>query len=340
LAGALAAESDPTTIEAAILQSFLDNGVDPEYYFPQEGAGTGLGKGYEWTPAGEVRVALWGPTNAWFSHFIPGVTGWEVGARAHCRKGLGGFLPLALKEHEEPGTRILQSPDPNDQWSGPCPDQTANRAISDPLLRNPPDCWVYGDWQILAGDGHVPNDGAISMNGLIAPDVRCLGLDDFCNNKSYLPPAPDGAAANTLKALTMGYIQAGGYPGYLPIPGAYMDPYHSPLIAQMEGVSNNFLTQSIDQRYDIGDLVVVFVYNEGEVLPASKNFEYVEVVGFAVVRIQYMDANTVAVVPEFPPPSSVATWNDLLGLKGTLPTSKAALEEAGFVLHAILLAWD
>ena len=242
LAGALAAENDPLNIEAAILLSLSENDVDPLFYSPQEVSGISLGKGYEWTAGGEVRVALWGPSMVWFSQFIPVVDEWEIGARAHCRKGLGGFLPLALKESDGPDTRILQSPDPNDEWSGPCPDQTANRAISDPLLRDPENCWVWGDWQILAGDGHVPNDGSVSMNGLIAPDVRCLGLDEQCTNKSYLPPAPDGAAANTLKALTMDYITGGGYAGYLPIPGAYMDPLHSPLIAQMEGVSNNFLS--------------------------------------------------------------------------------------------------
>ncbi|MGD8815054.1 MAG: pilus assembly protein TadG-related protein [Anaerolineales bacterium] len=340
LAGALAAENDPTGIEAAILQSLSENGVDPSYYYPQEGTGTSLGKGYEWISGGEVRVALWGPTKVWFSHFIPGVDGWEVGARAHCRQGLGGFLPLALKESEMPGTRILQTPDPNDQWSGPCPDQATNRAISDPLFRDPENCWVWGDWQILAGDGHVPNEGTISMNGLIAPDVRCLGLNELCENKSYLPPAPEGAAVNTLKDLTMGYILGGGYNNWLPIPGLYYDPYHSPLIAQMEGVSNKFLAQSIQERFGVGDSVVVFVYNDGIVLPASKNFQYVEVIGYAVVQLVYIDANTVAVVPEYPAPSSVVTWNEAIGLSGVLPTTKAELAEAGYSLHALLLAWE
>ncbi|MGD2251807.1 MAG: pilus assembly protein TadG-related protein [Anaerolineales bacterium] len=340
LAGALAAENDPTGIEAAILQSFSENGVDPLYYYPQEGTGTSLGKGYEWTSGGEVRVALWGPTKVWFSHFIPGVDGWEVGARAHCRQGLGGFLPLALKESEMPGTRILQTPDPNDEWSGPCSDQATNRAISDPLLRDPENCWVWGDWQILAGDGHVPNEGTISMNGLIAPDVRCIGLNELCEVKSYLPPAPEDAAVNKLKDLTMDYILGGGYPGWLPIPGAYDDPYHSPLIAQMEGVSNNFLTQSIEERYDVGDFLVVFVYNDGIVLPATKNFEYVEVIGFAVVQLVYTDANTVVVVPEYPAAGSLASWNEEIGLSGILPKTKAELGEAGYALHALLLAWE
>jgi hypothetical protein len=348
LAGALAAQNDPLNVEAAILQSFADNDVDSSLYSPQEGTGVSLGRGYEWTSTGDVRVALWGPTLSWFSHFIPGVDGWEVGARAHCEKGIGGFLPLALKEHEEPGTRILQSPDANDEWSGPCPNQAWNRD-RDFLERDPQNCWVYGDWQILAGDGHVPNDGAISMNGLIAPDVRCqddngLPLDQFCEVKVYIPPAPEGAAVNTLKALTMSYIEGGGYPGYLPWVGDYDAGVHSPLIAQMEGVSNNMLAQAINETYGIGDLLIVFVYDQGVVHPASKNFEYVEVIGYAVVEIVYTDANTVAVIPEYPAPATITSiydgspeWN---GLDGLLPDSLEAIAAAGYNLHAILIPWD
>ena len=71
LAGALAAENDPTGIDTAILLSLSENNVDPLFYSPQEGTGISLGKGYEYSTAGEVRVALWGPSKVWFSQFIP-----------------------------------------------------------------------------------------------------------------------------------------------------------------------------------------------------------------------------------------------------------------------------
>lgn len=334
LAGAIAAQNGESVYNA-IVANLTANGVDPSLYTPTEGSGTGLGRGIE-IAGGEVRVALWGRTLAWFSQFIPGFDGWEMGARAHCQEGLGGFLPLALKEWEGPNSRILETEDPNDEWSGACPDQSIDPE-SDVSLRNPPYCWVWGDLQVLAGDGHRPNEGDVSMNGLIAPDVRCEnppGPSNNCTEKVYIPPAPEGSALNPLKDLTMGYISAGGYDGPLPYVGYYEGP-HSALIAQMEGVSNNFLVQEIDARYNIGDLIIVFVYRDGTLWDGNKNFDYVEVIGYAVVRIDYMDANTIAVRPVFPEHN----LGDL-SIADDLPRSPADITEAGFQIYPILLPWD
>jgi len=254
LAGAIA-DQNGESVSAAVLANLAVNGADPAFYTPNEGSGNGLTKGIE-IAGRTIRVALQGPTLAWFSQFIPGWTGWVTGAGAPCEKGLGGFLPLALKEWEGPDSRILETSDPNDEWSGACPDQSIDPE-SDVTTRNPPYCWVWGDLQILAGDGHQPNEGDVSMNGLIAPDVRCENPpspDNRCTQKVYIPPAPEGSALNPLKGLTMDYIAAGGYDGPLPYVGVYQG-VHSALIAQMEGVSNNFLVQEIDNRYNVGDLI-------------------------------------------------------------------------------------
>lgn len=330
LAGVIA-EQNGENIYNAIVQSLNDNEVDPSLYTPNGGVGTELGKGIE--VGGSVRVALWGETLSWFSQIIPEVTGWEIGARAHCKEGLGGFLPLSLKEWEGPGSRILETDDPNDEWSGPCPDQSIN-PDSDVTTRDPPYCWVWGDWQVLAGDGHRVNEGDVSMSGLIAPDVRCENLGQKCTSKVYIPPVPEGAAVNKLKSYTMGYIAAGGYDGPLPHVGVYTG-VHSALIAQQEGVSNNFLAQEIAARYGVGSNLIVFVYRDGELYDGSKNFDHVEVIGYAVVKIVYIDANTVAVVPVYPEKNE----GDI-SIKDDLPKTPAEIGAAGFDVYPVLIPWD
>ena len=330
LAGVIA-EQNGNDVYNAIVQSLNDNSVDPSLYLPNSGTGTDLGKGIE--VGGSVRVALWGPTLSWFSQIIPDITGWEIGARAHCKEGLGGFLPLSLKEWEGPGSRILETADPNDQWSGSCPDQLID-PDSDVTTRDPPYCWVWGDWQVLAGDGHRVNEGGVSMNGLIAPDVRCEYLGERCTSRVYIPPVPDGVAVNPLKSYTMEYISAGGYDGPLPWPGTFTG-VHSALIAQQEGVSNNFLVQEIAERYGIGDNLIVFVYRNGELHDGNKNFDYVEVIGYAIVEIVFIDANTVAVVPVYPQKDINSD-----GIEDDLPKSPADIGEAGFDVFPVLIPWD
>ncbi|MGB6839262.1 MAG: pilus assembly protein TadG-related protein [Microgenomates group bacterium] len=330
LAGAIAAQNgDP--IEAEILASFVNNGVDPSYYTPYEGSGVGLVKGIELWP--NIRVRMLGPTTSILSHFLGNPDGLIMAAEAYCKRGLGGFLPLALKEWEGPGSKILKTDDPNDEWSGACPLPFPDPSVS-PIDRSPPNCWVWGDWQVLAGDGHRPNEGGISMNGLIAPDVRCEHLGQKCTSKVYIPPVPEGVAVNTLKSYTKGYIAAGGYDGPLPIPGIYTG-VNSALIAQQEGVSNNFLAQEIAERYGVGSYLIVFVYGSGELYPGNKNFDYVEVIGYAVVKIVYIDANTVAVVPVYP-----ATNEGDLSIEDDLPKSPQEIGEAGYDIYPVLLPWD
>jgi hypothetical protein len=195
--------------------------------------------------------------------------------------------------------------------------------------------------QVLAGNGHVVNEGTgNSMNGLIGPDVRCEDFagpdywDSQCADKLYIPPAPVGAQANTLKNYTMEYIAAGGYNGHLPIPGTYTGE-HSALIAQQEGVSNNFLAQEISERYNIGDHLLVFVYRDGELYDGNRNFDFIEVIGYTVVRLDYIDANTVAVRPVYPAQDTGSN-----GIEDDLPKSLEEVRAAGFEIYPILLPWD
>jgi hypothetical protein len=321
---------------AAIVNTLNGHGLTAEYYSPQVGNGTSLDVGIE--IAGEsIRVAVWGPTQAWFSQFIPGWQGWSIGARPHCEKGIGGPAPLVLEEVVDDGDLVLETKKPNDHWEGgACPDQISE-PNSDPSLRNPPYCWVWGvDQQVLAGDGHNANEGTVSMNGLVAPDVRCEGapsVTNLCESKVYIPPAEEGAV-NPLKGLTKEYM-CGGYNGYEPIPGVFSG-VHSANVAQMEGVSNAMLSKAIQQCYGLNELIVFWVYSGGVVWDGNKNYEYVEIIGLAVGRITYVDANTVAVIPVYP----AQNLGDPNTLRDDLPKTVDELGEAGFNVRPILLPWD
>jgi len=325
---------------AAATQALLNEGVPSDYFTPIEGSGLSIIKGI-WLDYVTARVRVVGQSTSILSHFL-GADGWDVAAEANCYKGMGGFLPLALKEFEE-GSKIRQTTDPNDYWSGPCP---ANLWVAEtisipPAEREVENCWVWGDEQILAGDGHVPNEGDTSMAGLIAPDLRCEGPpaeQNNCIQRVYIPPVPEGSASNKVKDLTLSYISAGGYDGPLPIIGHYYGP-HSALIAQQDGVSNNFLAQEIGERYGVGELLVVFVYRSGQLWNGNKNFDYVEVIGYSVVKITYIDANTIAVRPEWP---SIAggevDYEDLLA--DDLPVTLEEIQAEGYELYPILIPWE
>jgi len=325
---------------AAATQALLNEGVPAQYFSPVVGSGIDLVKGI-WIDYKIARVRVNGSSTSILAHFL-GADGWHVAAEANCYKGMGGFLPLALKEYEE-GSKILQTDDPNDYWSGPCPAHLwVEETLSiPPVEREVENCWVWGDEQVLAGDGHIPNEGDVSMAGLIAPDLRCEeppAEQNNCTQRVYIPPAPYGAASNKVKDLTLSYISAGGYDGPLPIIGNYFGP-HSALIAQQDGVSNNFLVQAIADRYDVGDLITVFVYDSGQLWNGNKNFDYVEVIGYAVVKITYLDANTVAIRPEWPTiTGGEVDFEDLLA--DDLPVTLEEIAGAGYELYPILIPWE
>lgn len=341
LSGAIGQMVGANTLDS-IVQSLKRNGVDIAqagvtetspgvYVLHNEGTGNNLTKGIE--IGAKIRVALSGEDSSVLAQFA----GWNqlvMGAIAICQKGLGGPLSLVDKEFED-GSKIISTSDPNDTWSGWCPDQSIDPSTP-PSERTPANCFVWGDEQVLAGDGHVPNDGGKSMNGLIAPDVRCNGAPgpaNKCTDKVYIPPIPDGVAVNTLKSVTMNYI-CSGYNGAEPVFGTYSGVTGSN-VAQMEGVSNNFLVQQLRTCVSLGDLKIVMVYANGDLWDGNKNFDYVELIGYAVVRFVYFDANTAAVVPVYP----LHNEGDLTTMRDDLPQSLSELASHGFSYKPLLLMW-
>ncbi len=297
----------------AVINSLTNHGIPTSFYDPPVGTGTTLSKGIE-VGNGEVRVAIWGETLSWFSQFIPGSNGWEIGARARCDIGIGGPLPLTLKECElaSGATRCIN------------PDGTVNYVPG----------WRWGDEMALAGQQHDPNiSTGMSYSGLVAPDIRCLRDDDQCASKWWVPPVPPGTPPNTIKDITRGYILRGGYDGPAPVPGENL--------GALDGVSNHMLAQAVRANYNVGDVVLVMVYNTGEVYDGNANYDYVKIIGYTFVRItRYrpnpMNPNTVLVVP-----LDTGICNDPLD-----PTpqddiiANPDIANALFNMHPILLPWD
>lgn len=374
LAGAIAIQNSTdradrtSNAQDAIIASLTDHDVDSAAYTPNEGTGTGLIKGIE-VNGSDVRVRVKRPTTTILSQFLGNPNGWEMAAGAHCETGLGGVLPLAIKEFEgcpdqQHCSPITSTPAQSDSWdSGACEVQHTpydrDGTGDEPKFRDSDgdgvpseqdnNCWVWGDWQVLAGQGHVPMEGETSMKGLIVPDIRCQGdptdpaVND-CNTlpKVYIPPVPSDIAVNPLKDTTQSYIYAGGYDGPLPIPGVY-NGVHSSLIAQAEGVSASFTPRPIEDKYDVGDWVLVFVYKDGQLHNGDHNYDYVEVIGYAVVEIKYFNSapNMVSVAPVYPPPS--AAWDtdgNRVNARDFLPETLEEVEDAGFAVYPILIEWD
>jgi hypothetical protein len=287
-----------------VVNSLTAHGLDTAYWDPQEGTGTSLGKGIE-VGGGEIRVAVWGPTLSWFSQFIPGWSGWEIGARARCDVGVAGPLPLTLKECELAAG--------------------ADTCVEDDGTTHYAPGWSWGDEMDLAGQQHDPNiSTGMSFSGLVAPDIRCDNDDDQCAAKTYYPPVDSGTPANTVKSLTMNYILNGGYNGPAPNVGEN--------IAALDGVSNHQLASAIDTVANVGDVLLVMVYNTGEVYDGNANYDYVKIVGYTFVRVTQIFTNNVKVRP-----IDIGSCNT-----GSTPEDDIfdSLADAPFNLNPVLLPWD
>jgi hypothetical protein len=178
------------------INTLENQGYGAEYYSPQEGTGVFLGRGIEYdieyfeeVPVPVIRIAIWGGSESQFHQFADWEEEFPAGGRSRCSMGLGGVLPILIKEYEtDPG-------------------------------------WTWGDMVVMFGDGWDPNVGPNQApTGIGNPDIVCQdgGPDGDCSERSYrTPPAPDGSQVNTLKDVVMDYMLF-GYDGPLHDPGTFI----------------------------------------------------------------------------------------------------------------------
>jgi hypothetical protein len=303
-------------------------GVPPEFYTPQEGTGTSLSKGIELN-GNEMRVALWGPFDKNFDAFLPQYLSDEIGGRARCIVGLGGPAPLIMElTVDEDDIIPSTSKGSKEYYTGPCTDPIHAHHDYNPANRDEPYCWTWGDEQVLAGDGHIPNEGDVSMSGMILPWIRCEGTpgEAKCTSRVYISPITEGSNVNTHKDMIKEAMCSG-----VKVPEPHVGVYygeHSALLAEMDGVSNNVMVQELSKCKQVGSFLVVYVY-DGNLYDGNKNFDHAEYQGLTVVRITYMDANTVGVRPVAP-----------VNLADGLFPNIAAVEAAGFVIDTKIVPWE
>jgi Flp pilus assembly protein TadG len=266
-----------------------------ETYTPTSGSGAGLQRGIE-INGSDVRVALQSPANTFFMRVI-GYSTYLVAARTHCdAKAGGGGVPFAvarwrgyntsdnidtdglttdktLPQYYTQGShsKIMTVRDllaeeaqssickPPAATSTDCPnwpgwgaidypgDATAGTGLySSPVA--PASESVPGRETYIAGNEARPNVGDNSFTGPVVLDYR---QTTFPSPLFYNGLSPS-TALNQYKDFATKYI-LGTYPGPFVTPGQELAYYN--------GVSAGQMIKPFDQRYNVGQIVSVLIYN-------------------------------------------------------------------------------
>ena len=158
------------------------------------------------------------------------------------------------------------------------------RAALTPILVKEP--WLDGlPYPILGqegpGDTQCDDCQGSDFSGGGLPWIVCDGED--CSPRTYWPPATEGNSPSQFKDLFKDAV-AGLLSSPLPPIGNR--------IPTITGVSDNFLVKEMDERYDVGDEIVVLVFSGTIVRPDAGPWENAAILYYAVMRIESMDVNT------------------------------------------------
>lgn len=222
---------------------------------------------------GDVRVAVRNEISYTFGRAIGLVNG-LIGARARVML-VGDLLPVAVR-------RYVNAPGPSGGASSPCtlipgkfadylatadtaclgsePDPSLRMAPSDGLafdVANPNnDPAHHGPVVEILGVGASPANGA-DFRGFVALDVR--NFEDSLS-REYYNGVTAASDANTLAAIESEYFKT-GYPG----PGFPMSTWptlsYGSQVATLSGNSSGIAIDALDDRYAVGDSVLVLVYS-------------------------------------------------------------------------------
>jgi len=221
----------------------------------------------------DVRVALQNDVNFTFAQVV-GMNDQTIAARA--RAGLtpgGGLVPIAVRE-------FIQPPGPHPGATTPCPAYDPKKPIFTAVFATAATACRGSDTDAtgrvdasVATPGQsveIVGSGAESFNakdfdGIVMLDIR--NFESATSRRYY--NATDGMNDNTLKDVATAYIQY-GYPGppFLPVPSL---PHPDWQVAALQGVSVGHWRPDLLARYQVGDRIIVLVYN-GRVLQIPEFF--------------------------------------------------------------------
>jgi len=239
----------------AFTASLQANDVPAEFYEPYRVGPDG------WPIAGmaysgrTIYSGLTGPHTFYLAQLF-GIHYMDVAVRTRCRVRYVGMSPIAVQEP------WYQGEDPS------FPDDVF------PIL---------GDG--AAAVDYTGNDFA----GAVIPQVWCVDSsgtpDTNCSEPQFFDPLTDSPTANQLKGVVSNTIA-----GMASMPIAPIGMH----LPQISGVSNSFLVGAMDDRYDVGDRIVVMVY-PGTLYkpdPGYGNWDNVEIIYYALAEITDFDSNT------------------------------------------------
>jgi Putative Flp pilus-assembly TadE/G-like len=220
---------------------------------------------------GTVRVALTNTIGYSFGRVI-GLGNQAISARAMTLLQ-GDLLPIAVR-------RYVNNPGPNTGATYPCSDNPswftdyfATAATSclgtetDPSLRSSPNAGAafnsadpgadtanHGPVLAILGQGAQPNNGA-DFRGFVALDIRNF---QTATSQLYYNGVTGSTNSNTLKAMEANWI-ATGYPGPM-FPSVISPPDPNDQVAIMSGNSTGIVISAVQDRFRLGDEVLVLVY--------------------------------------------------------------------------------
>ncbi len=241
---------------ALFAASLAANGVTAEYYEPYTLAPDQLPtKGIGWGTYNTLVAGLSGPHKFYLAQVL-GFRSMGIAVRARCRYRTLALSPFAVQE----------------PWVMRGLDQYPDEEFP-----------IVGDG--AAAVEYTGNDYA----GTVILHVWCVdsaGLpDENCSDPMFFEPLTSSPTANNLKDVVQNTIL--GAVG-LPYPPIGM---HLP---QISGVSNHFLVQTADARFDVGDRILVMVF-PGTLYkpdPGYGNWDNVEITRYALAEITKFDPNT------------------------------------------------
>jgi hypothetical protein len=241
---------------ALFAASLQANGEPTEYYEPYTlGADQFPIKGIGWGSHNTLLAGLSGPHEFYLAQFL-GFRGGSIAVRTRCEYRTIDLSPFAVQE----------------PW------------VMRGLQQFPDEAFpIVG--QGAAAVTYTGND----YGGAVLLHIWCVdsaGIPDSnCSAPVFFEPLTDSPSSNSLKDLVQETI--------LGTAGMVLPPIgmHLPAVS---GVSNNFLVQTADERYDVGDRLIVLVY-PGELYkpdPGYGNWDNVEIIYYALAEITEIEPNT------------------------------------------------
>jgi hypothetical protein len=297
LAAADAHWRDPDTYLQVFQDILADNNVPVDAYSPQEGSGVNLKRGLI-HEGSSIRVALSWTLDTNFMRIV-GVDQVPVWGKARCIGPAIGLSPIAVREPAILQDDYIEQADCKPEYwiDGSCKYQEEHPILGKTSLNPWPSFMLPEDWPFVE-DGTWPLadvDSGLSFAGAIIPQIVCQATGEatveHCPDYIYYsnPPGEDLSNPQTQKNLAENCIRQ------IDCNINYIIGDHIPIV---QGVSDSFLCHAFQDKYEVGDIVIVVVFGGpdgyGTVYnpdPGYSNWENVQIKYYAKFEVVAYESN-------------------------------------------------